>query len=304
MPEYSSGQNFDAQDSMPDEKLMETIRSCAELGVKAIQYTGGGEPLVHPKIKDALRLTHEVGMEIALVSNGLALDEELIDILATSTWVRISLDAFRRETYSLLRRVKQSCYDTVRTNIASLAKKKKHMVLGVGFVINADNYQEVYDAARMCKDLGADNFRISAAFTPAGLGYFDSFYPKAKELAEKTKADLETDTFTVFNLFNDRIGDLFSGKQQYDFCPMKELVPYIGADLNVYTCCVLAYNDNGFIGSIKDQTFSDLWNSEEKKLFYQTHSPLKLCQVPCMFENKNNFINYCIKKDPIHINYI
>jgi len=85
---------------------------------------------------------------------------------------------------------------------------------------------------------------------------------------------------------------------------MKELVPYIGADLNVYTCCMLAYNDLGYIGSLKGQTFAQLWNSPEKRAFFESHDPRKLCRLPCMFEFKNEFINYCLKKNPRHINYI
>ena len=304
MPDYSSGQLFDERDIMPKEKLLETIRACAALGVKAIQFTGGGEPLTHPAIKEALALTLDLGMELALVSNGMALDKEAADILANAAWVRISMDAYSRQTYSLLRQVKEKCYDIVCDNLSYLLKVRKKAIVGVGFVVNAENYHEVYEAGRMCKALGVDNLRISAAFTPSGFKYFDTFYEDARRLAEKTKNDLESESFTVFNLFNDRMVDLFSGHQDYDFCPMKELVTYIGADMNVYTCCILAYNDNGRIGSIQNISFDSLWKGNEKSVFFQNHSPRIFCRLPCMFENKNMFINYCIKSDPRHSSFI
>ena len=304
LPDYSSGQNFHDQDSMPYEKLMETLYACNKLGIKAIQYTGGGEPLVHPNIKEAFVLTKKLGMEIALVTNGMALDEELIALLTDVAWVRVSVDAFSKDTYSLIRRVKSSCYDKVIKNIGELAKLKKGTTLGVGFVVNAENYREIYDACKLARDLGVDNFRISAAFTPIGVKYFDAFYDVARDLAAKAKTELESPSFTVFNLFNDRIGDLFTGVQNYEFCPIKELVPYIAADMNVYTCCVLAYNENGFIGSLVEQDFYDLWHSDAKKIFYENHSPQHLCQIPCMFKNKNEFINYCINKTAKHTYFI
>ncbi len=304
MPESASNQKFNANDMMSSEKLFEIIDSCKQLGVKAIQYTGGGEPLVHPGIKEAFKRTLDNNMELALVSNGMALDDELIDILSDISWVRVSVDSASKGTYSILRRTKAGNFDVVAKNVRKLSNKKSGTVLGIGFVVSRENYLEIYDACKFFKDAGVDNFRISATFTPLGLRYFDGILEEAKDIAQKAKVDLEDKDFTVFNLFNDRIGDLFDGVQEYDFCPMKELVPYLGADLNVYTCCILAYNSLGYIGSLKDQTFEELWHSKEKIDFYNRHSPKVYCRLPCMFENKNDFINYCIKKDPKHINFM
>jgi MoaA/NifB/PqqE/SkfB family radical SAM enzyme len=304
MPEYPSSQTFDPCDEMPEDKLLEILDSCSRLGVKGVQYTGGGEPLVHPAIQKAFELTLKLGLDLALVSNGLALKDPLIELLADAAWVRISVDAFHKGTYSLIRRVKASCHDTVVANIGKLAKRKKRAILGIGFVVNAENFREIYDACRFFKDLGVDNFRISAAFTPMGRDYFSGFHEEAKDLARRAKEDFEDAGYTVFNLFNDRIGDLFHGVQDYAYCPMKEFVPYVGADLNVYTCCMLAYNGKGLIGSLKDQTLEELWRGPRKRRFFTEHDPRTLCRQPCMFQGKNEFINYCIKKDARHTNFI
>ena len=79
---------------------------------------------------------------------------------------------------------------------------------------------------------------------------------------------------------------------------------YIAADSNVYTCCTLAYNKKGLIGSIKDQTFKQLWESEERKTLYNNHKANIICNIPCMYKGKNEFIEYVVKKDPKHINFI
>lgn len=304
MPESASNQHFNPKDIMPPEKLLEIIDSCRKMGVKAIQYTGGGEPLVHPNIKDAFRKTLDYEIDLALVSNGQALDDEMIDMLADVSWVRISVDSSNSGTYSIMRRTKAAVFDRVVENVRKLAAKKKGTVLGIGFVVSKENYTEIYDSCKLFKELGVDNFRISATFTPMGIRYFDGILEEAKKIAERAKRELEDEKFTVFNLFNDRIGDLFDGVQNYDFCPMKELVPYVGADLKVYTCCVLAYNDLGYIGSLEDQSLDEFWQSKGKKKFYKEHSPKVYCQLPCMFEKKNEFMNYCIKRDPKHTNFI
>ena len=303
MPDYLSNQNFDERQILSYEKIIETIDCFVDMGVKAVQYTGGGEPLVHPKIKDIFKETKARGLDFSLVSNGMALDEELCDILGDASWVRISMDSASSDVYSMIRKVPHKMFDRTKNNIATLVKYRRSSIIGIGFVVNRENYQEIYEAAVMAKELGVDNFRISAAFTPMGFKYFDTFLEEAKDLAKKAES-LSDDTFTVFNLFNDRVSDTFDGTQDYDNCPIKDLLSYVGADYNVYTCCTLAYNDSGLIGSIKDQSFKDLWDSTHKTDMFDSHKPCDRCQHPCMYKGKNDFINYCIKPDAKHVNYI
>lgn len=303
MPDYLSNQNFDERQMLSYEKIIETLDCFVKMGVKAVQYTGGGEPLVHPRIKDIFRETFKRGLEVSLVTNGMALDDELCDILGDASWVRVSVDCSSADIYSFIRKVPNKMFDRTINNIKNLVKHRRKSIIGVGFVVEKENYHQIFDAATMFKDIGVDNFRISAAFTPMGFEYFSSFIDDAKRLAKNAEA-LSNDSFTVFNLFGDRVADTFEGTQNYSRCPIKDLLSYIGADYNVYTCCTLAYNDKGLIGSIENQSFEDLWMGAEKQKMFAEHNPCVICQHPCMYKNKNDFINYCIKTDARHVNYI
>ena len=304
MDGYLSNESFDTKDMIPKKELFETLLHLHHMGVKAVQYTGGGEPLVHPDIHEAFKTTLGFGMDLALVTNGMALTTDISDTLGDASWVRVSLDAATPQMYSFLRKTPQKTFNSVLNNIKELVRYKRQSVIGVGYVVQKENWEGVYNAAKLCKSLGVDTFRISAAFTTMGYEYFSDFEERAKELCAFTKAELEDENFTVFNLFNDRVKDTFEGSQEYSFCPIKELQVYIGADCNVYTCCTLAYNKKGLIGSIKDQNFEQLWNSEEKRKLYKQHDPSVHCKFPCMYKGKNEFINYCIKQRANHINFI
>lgn len=303
MEGYSSNETFSDKDFLSLEKIKETFDCMADMGIRSVQITGGGEPLVHPNIKEILRYAFAKNIEVAIVSNGCALDEELCEILSEASWIRISMDSATPENYSFLRNVPITTFSKTIKNIECLIKKNKKATIGIGFVVEKENYTEILLAAELYKKLGVDNFRISAAFTPMGYAYFDSFKNEAMLLSKQAEK-LSDEKFTVFNLFNDRIKDTFDGVQDYDFCPIKDLMVYIGADYNAYTCCTLAYNRKGFIGSIKDQSFKQLWESEEKKSFFSKHNPSKICRMPCMYKQKNEFINYCIKKNAKHTNFI
>ena len=112
MEGYTSNKNFGEWDAVkgminnnpnrmiPYEKCIEILDDCAELGVKALQYTGGGEPTVHPKHKELFQYTLDKGMDLALVTNGTIMRPGVPEILAQGKWVRFSIDAGKAKTYS------------------------------------------------------------------------------------------------------------------------------------------------------------------------------------------------------------
>ena len=51
---------------IPDKILFNLIDDLARGGVKSITFTGGGEPLTHPRIKDALEAVKKNKMECGL----------------------------------------------------------------------------------------------------------------------------------------------------------------------------------------------------------------------------------------------
>lgn len=290
---------------LPYTKVLEILDDCCELGIPAIQLTGGGEPTVHPNFLDILQAIQERELELALVTNGVNLRPESIAYLAQAKWVRISIDAGSQETYCRIRNVKAHHWERVWANLELLRRNKQlscsDVVIGIGFVITKDNWKEITACAELAKSVGADNIRISAVFQDEGDGYFDWFYREAKELCREAK-DMQDGRFHVFDLFGERIEDLHQHSPDYQFCGTQQFVTYIGGDMNVYRCCVLAYNEHGLLGSIKDQRFADLWRSEEKR---KKIAGFNAQSCPkCMFNSKNRTILYAIEPKPRHVNFV
>lgn len=297
--------NHNPNRMIPFEKIAEILDDCRDMGVKAVQVTGGGEPTVHPRHADVFRAVLDRGLDLALVTNGIAFREETFESLTRAKWVRVSIDAGNAATYAATRRVHPWQFNRVRDNVYRLAKLRDHeqssMVLGVGFVVTRDNWREVVDAATLARDLGADNIRISAVFQPDDEDYFTDFYSQASDLCREAES-LSGPGFRVFNNFGDRIGDLCQHEPDYSFCGYQHFSTYVGADLNVYRCCVQAYNPRGLVGSIKDRRFRDLWESEAKREDYRTFDA-RGCER-CMFNGKNRTIGYALAKEPAHVNFV
>src|SRR5688500_16046929 len=91
---------------LPAGKVMQLLDDCRDMGVKAIQLTGGGEPTLHPEFDRIASGVLQRGMRLAVVTNGTLLhrtsdwlqSEQGLSkaaLLARASWVRVSLDASR-----------------------------------------------------------------------------------------------------------------------------------------------------------------------------------------------------------------
>jgi len=288
---------------MSTHRALQLVDELAYCGVKAVELTGGGEPTIHPAFTDVCNGLSNRGIQYGVVTNGSAWSSKVADSLLGAAWVRISIDCADSVTYAKTRKVSPDVYYRVRENIRALVHSKSNSdpVIGVGFVVTKDNWREVYRAALKAQYDGADNFRISAVFQNEGLAYFSEFYSSAQGLCHAAK-QVQSEEFTVFDLFGERLEDLEQQSPSHSFCPIQHLVPYIGADLNVYRCCVLAYNNRGLLGSIANQTFGELWWSEQVANMLNDFDATDCPR--CMFNKKNDTIRYALNPKPEHVNFL
>ena len=301
LPGYTSNQLFDDKRMMPEAKAFEILEDCAAMGVKAVQFTGGGEPTVYPKFKEVLERTIALGLKFSLVSNGVRIDEKLAPLVAKAEWVRISLDASQEETYVQIRRIHRSQWQKAQEAVRLIKAQQTPCVLGVGFVVTPDNWREIYEAAKLAKGLGADNFRLSAMFSSEDERIFAPFHQEAAALAKQAEA-LTSPSFTVYNRFADRITDLTLKNPEDALCGYQFFTTYIGADLNVYRCCGYAYNERGKMGSLKEQSFKDFWLAQQR-FDEQKSFDARGCER-CQFRNQNKALAYVLAPSQIHEEFV
>lgn len=303
MEGYPSNAMFDTCDEIPWSKLVEVIDDCEDMGVRAIELTGGGEPTLHPQFLELCQRIVDAGIDLGVVTNGVRWSSRFPEILACAKWVRFSIDAGCEETYSSYRHTTPRGYEVVRSNLRSLvvAKTSPEMLIGVGFVVTKENWKEVKEATRRAREDGADNIRISALFQNQGAEYFHAFYDDASELCREAEL-LSTPSFRVFNLFGDRLHDLHDAAPDYRECGYSKLTTYLGADQTAYTCCMNAYNEKGIIGTFREQSFRDMWFSEKTRQRLQGRDAR---QCPrCMYNAKNTTIAYATDPKPLHVSFV
>ena len=286
-PSYTSSQlfhvdgNYNPNRKLPFVKAVEILDDCKELGVKAIQLTGGGEPTIHPDFGRVVEEIEKRGFKWGLVTNGVKPQD-----LSSATWVRVSLDAATPETYSMIRSVAPIHFQKA---CETIAKWKT----GVGFVITPENWREVLSATKLAKALGASNIRIGAQFSEQGEDLFSGFRHSVVGLVKEAET-LADDGFEVINRFSEKMEDLHLGRPNYKRCGYQHFTTYIGADQNLYRCCIYAYNPRGLIGTIKDKRFKDAW-----KLAHEDFQKFNAqCCTRCQFNTINRAINDVLESDP------
>jgi radical SAM protein with 4Fe4S-binding SPASM domain len=70
--------------------------------------------------------------------------------------------------------------------------------------------------------------------------------------------------------------------------------PVIGADGKVYNCHNKSYTDDGCIGSITNQSFKQMWFSEQTRKYFEEFNPQIHCQCQCANDKKNLFMHELI----------
>ena len=293
------------QDQIPWEKMQEIISDMSEMGVKAVTFSGGGEPLVYPYIAEAMQAVLSAGIDLSIITNGQLLKDERANVLANAKWVRISFDSANAETYAKVRQLPLSAFDEVCNNICEFSKiKQNNCELGVNFVINHENANQIYAMAKMVKELGANHIKYTARVTKDLFEYHEPFMQSVIDQIHRAEEELESENFRVINKYEGDFDSALVFHRCYEKCYVNRIFTVIAADSKVYFCHDKAYVKEGVVGDLKNQSFKELWFSEETAKRYQGFNPQKECNHHCVYDDRNELLNTFYSLDRKHINFI
>lgn len=299
------GKDMVVKDTIALPKMIEIISDLSEIGVKAVTFSGGGEPFCYPHLVPAIKELIKHNIKIACLTNGSLLSGEAAGLFARyGTWVRVSMDGWDDESYKRYRAVKAGEFTKIINNIRAFKSTKSKCMMGVSIVLDKDNYSQFYDMAKLLKNIGVDSVKVSpcivANTSEENNAYHDPFFHEAEEIINKACRDLVDGQFELYNSYHRQE---ISFDKEYDWCPYLQILPIIGADLNVYSCQDKAYNlDNGLIGSIKDMRFKDFWFSDKSKFF--KIDPSKDCPHHCVADKKNRLVLEYLGADKEHLGFV
>ena len=276
------------------------LKEAKELGLKSITGSGGGEITMWSGFREVMEYAKEIGLEIALMTNGAWNKKDTEFIKDNMKWVRVSLDTFDSVRY---RNEKATgLFPKVIENIKNVVGGKAK--IGLNCNVGDYNKDEIIEFSVDAKKLGVNY----AQYRPILPLWFDTSvnqnyrkpYPKewVEELKPKLFAaeQLSTDDFKVYISW-----DKFEGMAMpnfgrlYDKCKYHHFQCVLNADGNLYVCAYRMLEPDKFaFGNIYEQSAEEIWNSEKRKKvvnFCENDLDIERCQVKCKGENINNFIH-------------
>lgn len=302
---YLELDDFDPKDEIPKAKMLETVDSMRELGVKAVTFSGGGEPLLYPYIEETMERVLSSGIDLSIITNGSLLTGEKAKLLAKGKWVRLSIESIDDEEYCSIRGIKKGSFEKLCDNISNFAHiKNESCELGVNVVVNDRNCHEIMEMARLMKELGVNHVKFSPMISNDTDSYHKDFRNDVTKQLQEAQDTFGNDRFKVIDLYTGDFGNSVVFERNYKRCPMKEFICIIAANSKVYYCQDKAYLNNGEIGSIADRSFKDLWLSKETDDLFRHFDASKICKQHCVHDSRNDLINSFLDMDRNHINFI
>jgi len=262
---------------MPRDMLMKLCEDFVDMGVRAVNWTGGGEPTLNRHLKEAIAYCGENGIKQGMFTNGTLFDrwdmfETLVDHM---TWVRISVDAGTKETYNGVRAAKgKQDWDKMVSNLTRLLEVNKQkgnkIDIGVGYVISPETYHEIVDYANFFKDLDLKYCQYKPEIVireDGGIQRDLEFWrDKVGPLLEEAEKILGPKFHVNGYKLEDLVQDRENFGRNYKKCLGSQISPCIGADGHVYVCT----NHRGWkqysYGCMYDgKTFKEIWNGLETR---------------------------------------
>jgi MoaA/NifB/PqqE/SkfB family radical SAM enzyme len=251
--------------SIPRAIMMNTLRDLNDFGIGTIQLSGAGEPLIYHSIEEVLDFSKDkfgVGIKTSGVYS-----PDINELLSSiNGWVRFSLDA----TY------KKKLFGKVCSNIRELIKlRKTGLRVGIGFLVQKENYHEMQAVLNLASDLEADY----VDFRPV-IG--KQFLPDNKDLefiVSRLKSNCENNAKELIKSSE----EISKGRLQ-QHCVSPIVSATIGADSIIYACCQRAYTQKARLGSLKKSSFEEIWKKNLNKRLSFEHT--KECPS-CRFHEVN-----------------
>lgn len=307
------------------EVIFNFLEDCAEIGVKGISLVSDGESTISPVFVDTVRRGHELGLSMAVGTNGFVLNRrKLEEILPHLTYVRINISAGERKRYAEIMGVKEAWFDRVVQNIRDMVDIKKQQGLGVTIglqmVLMPEYEDQIMPLATLGKELRPDYLVIKHCSDneDGDLGVNYGGYSRMFDTLRAAEA-LSDDEYSVQVKWSKIEAE---GKRSYQRCYGAPFMIQISGSGLIAPCGML-FNERYkkfHIGNICDERFGDLWRSDRywevmNYIAGPGFNAQRMCGSLCLQHKVNEVLDGYMKgqvelpdladqQPPMHLNFV
>lgn len=305
-----------SKDSIPFDLAERIIDQLGLMGVKAVTFSGGGEPLVYgeDRVLALIERCLVQGMEAALITNGSLLTSPRFADLCT--WVRVSLDGYDADTFARFHGRNDREFAKVVDRLRTFAAHKRGAgTLGAGFLTDAGSLArgDFWHMAEFCASIvGLDYLQFrpmvinmiadpslaggGAALTQLDLASVMAAYKDAAQAFSRPDYRVLMSAGKYHALAQPAFG------RSYNRCLAHFLEAVISADCRVYICCHTQGQERFCLGDLREQSFAEIWHSERARQVYESFDPRTTCPPACRLHLQNSALQSLASG--VHPNFI
>ncbi|MCR6106775.1 radical SAM protein [Salipaludibacillus agaradhaerens] len=274
---------------------------------RMVSLAGPGEPLNHKDIHTLIKGAHDLGSAVRVYTAGKRLIDATIrrTLLDYTKLIRVSIDASKEETYQRTHGVKglKERLVGIEKMVEEKVRCSNDTLIGMHFVIQKANMNEIVSFATLAKNLGAD----FVVYSQETFGKVNGGF--SKDDFEKVVHDLKTVEMMHSYEFRTVVPHLVQRQTYTEFdktyystpdvlnnCHNSKHRLFFGVQ-NDFSACWLATLDakfrrESFIGMLdKDDTMTSLYNVVENGVGSELTDGAELSCKTCVAGNYNSMIN-------------
>lgn len=269
-------------------KLEDVLGKLCSMGLRIVELTGG-EPLLHPQIKQIIEFCLDRFDVVALITNGYFLDEEFVKYFADAfasrkMFVSVSCNSYDAEFQDNFTKVKGS-WDRATNAIRLLGEVGALSRFAMNIV--PDNMDHLEKTVEFAQEIGAFSFTFSPIM-PFGRGVDIDWskvpqekFTQFEKIQNKIVKDYGKFVFTIpeelmVNVKNAHCG---AGQSSFALSPKGFLRP-----------CVTASEDLFNFGNVFDNPVEKILNNSITAVLDQIAAPNSAACSDCRYEH---FCNRC-----------
>lgn len=295
------------------EVILKILFELTRCGVKSVHFSGQGEPLLHKDIARIVTHSKAVGLDVAMTTNGITLNDSAIEqILGSLVWLRFSVNAGTVSTYKYIHCTSEDTFNLVLKNIkqaVAIKKRKKFScTIGIQCLLLPENILEIKDLVLIARDIAVDYICIKPySRHRSSLNKIDESFYVAEDFTKLISEieELATEDFAV--IFRSHSLQKLKAPRPYDSCLALSFYGEIAADGKIYTCSNFIGNPDFCYGSIYEESFAEIWHGpRRKKILSAIQKDLdinKMCRKNCRMEEINCYL-WDLKHPGPHANFI
>jgi radical SAM protein with 4Fe4S-binding SPASM domain len=284
--------------SLSPAEMDHVIDELLAIGIRSIEFCGGGEPTLHPTLPAVIDRLVEHGVAFGLLTNGTNLTDELIEQLVLhGSYCRVSVEAASRRIFDIYKQPSsgKTGFDAVIDGIAGLVAARNGssaphaLQISYKYSVDMNNFEDVLPAVALADSLQVDSIQFKCIRNVPSEIRDDRLIARLqKEIADA-------------RLLHSRLPILENlGKSSLTKCrcwlsPLQLTVDPYG---DVFICCYYRHRrERHRLGNLFERRLQEIWYSQEHWQKIKQIDVEECNRYDCRFHAYNELMHEFVVED-------